>query len=338
MRLSIFVCLAVACFAERPLPVRAQPATHDMASLAPGDIALQLRRARRGVGVDYGEQLRLAEVDFAAGKYAAVDARMMSLSAKSFLDSRAIELAYRSRLALGQDSAAYRTLAEGLATYPHAVRLLRLGPTRAMLRDSLSLLAVQADRRYPDALKYELRAGFAFRQNDFATGLLEAERASYVYGGGDDLGVETKRAVAEAYARLLTTATVGGPTRSSTVAIDTSADFAETYARAFRQAADKMRAGGLDSLTNLMAVAKLRAVALRLFVREGGLARWPDPMLIDLYVLDRAGHLETATALQLGWMFPNELLVFEQMHPQEVLRTRTYIAEDWRAAADRYGG
>ncbi len=332
MRLSLLACLAVVCFAGRPTAAVAQPAAaRDVASLAPGDIALELRRARRGAGVDYGEQLRLAEVEFAAGKYAAVDARLMSLAAKSFLDSRAIELAYRSRLAMGQDAAAAKTLAEGLAIYPHAVRLLRLAPTRALLDDTLALAAVNTDRRYPEALRYELRAGLAFRQNAFATGLLEAERASYLYGGGDELGVETKQAVAEAYARLLTSETeVAGE------APDTIGTFDETYARAFRLAAAKMRAGGLDTLSNLMAVAKLRAVALRLFVREGGLARWADPMLVDLYVLDRAGHLETATALQLGWMFPQELLAFEQTRPGEVLRCRTYINEEWRAAADKY--
>ncbi len=330
--LLLIACCVVASFAARPITTAAQSTSADLASRAPGDIALQLRHARRGIGVDYSEQLRLAEVGFAAGDYAAVDARLMALSARSFLDSRAIELVYRSRLALGQDSAAYKTLAEGLSTYPHAVRLLRLAPSRALLRDSLSLATVEADRRYPQPLRYELKAGLAFRQNDFATGLLEAERASYLYAdGGDELGVETKQAVAEVYARLLTS----GITEADTP-VDTSADFSATYARAFRLAAEKMRAGGLDSLSDLAAVAKLRAVALRLFVREWGLARWPDPMLVDLYVLDRAGHLETATALQLGWMFPKELLALEQTRPGEVLRTRTYIKEDWRAAADKY--
>ena len=106
----------------------------------------------------------------------------------------------------------------------------------------------------------------------------------------------------------------------------------------------RLRGGGDDGVAaeagasgdGLLAAAKLRAVALRLFVREGGLARWPDPMLIDLYVLDRAGHLETATALQLAWLAPAEALRFERAAVGPVSRARRYMAEDWRDAADAW--
>ena len=331
MRSLILSCVLVSCFAARPNGLRAQSATASVAELGPGDIALQLQRSRKGTGVDYRAQLQAAENAFAEGAFAKTDQLLMDLAEKTFLDSRAIELAYRARRAMGQDSAARQTLLEGLETYPHALRLLRIAPLQALQDDRLTLAAIEGDRRFPAALRYELRAGYAFRQNDFATGLLEAERASYLYGDDGALSPEVMQAVAEVYARLLS-ADAPPPSRSR------SADdgFAERYTQAFYLAAEKLRESGMKDLSRLGAVAKLRTVALRLFVRDGGLAAYPEPMLIDLYVLDRAGHLETATALQLGWMFPRERLAFEQAHPGEVARMRAYIAEDWRTAADAY--
>ena len=315
---------ALFCFGvSLPALSTAQPA---------GDIALQLRRARQTAGVDYDAQLRRAELAYAAGDYAGVQATLSELSQQTFLESRAIELAYRAQLATGRDSLAAETLREGLATYPHAVRLQRLAPMAMALRGELTGADITAARRYPAALKYELRALLAFRQNLPTTALLEAERAAYLYTGGNSLAAETKQSVAAAYAHLLQVPAsapepIGAPDLT----------FEEALGRAYAAAAFRLHSGGgLDSLSSLAAVAKLRAVALRLFVREGGLARWPDPMLVDLYVLDRAGHLETATALQLGWLAPAELLALEQAQPTRVLRARTYMAEDWRAAADAY--
>ena len=300
---------------------------------APGDIALQLQRRSQRAGVDYDAQLLRAERAYVAGDYAAVSARLEALSEHTFLDSRAIELAYRTQRATGRDSTAAATLREGLATYPHAVRLLRIAPSEAALRDELTLAQVIGDRRYPDALKYELKAVLAFRQNRPYTGLLEAERAAYLYEGGNELGDMTRQAVAETYARLLTQA----PEAVAAIA-EPGISFDEAYGRAFAQGAARLRSGGgLDTMGRLKQVAKLRAVALRLFVREGGLARWPDPMLVDLYVLDKAGHLETATMLQLAWLAPEELLGLEQAAPGRVLRARRYMREEWRAAADAYG-
>ena len=300
--------------------------------LAPGDIALQLQRRSQRAGVDYDAQLFRAERAYVAGDYAAVSARLEALSEHTFLDSRAIELAYRTQRAMGQDSTAAVTLREGLATYPHAVRLLRIGPSEAALRDELTSAEIGDSRRYPDALKYELKAMLAFRQNRPYTALLEAERAAYLYAGGNDLGAVTREAVAEVYARLLSQ-----PPPATGAIAEPGIDFDEAYGRAFAQGAARLRAGGgLDTMGRLAQAAKLRAVALRLFVREGGLARWPDPMLVDLYVLDKAGHLETATMLQLAWLAPEELLGLEQAAPGRVLRARQYIREDWRAAADAY--
>ena len=297
-----------------------------------GDIALQLRRTRQGAGVDYDAQLRRAESAFAAGDYPRVQALLSALAQQTFLESRAIELIYRAQRATGRDSLAAETLREGLATYPHAVRLQRLAPMAAALRGELTEADISGRRRYPDALRYELRALLAFRQNLPATALLEAERASYRYTGANGLAVETRRAVAEAYGRLLRdTSAAAGPIGAPGVT------FEEAMRRAYASAGARLRTGrGLDTLSSLRAVAKLRAVALRLFVREGGLARWADPMLVDLYVLDGAGHLETATALRLGWMAPAELLALEQTEPGRVLRARTYMAEEWRAAADAW--
>ena len=298
-----------------------------------GDIALQLRKSQQTAGVDYATQLSRAERAFAAGDHAGVQAILSALSQQTFLESRAIELAYRSQRATGRDSLAEATLREGLATYPHAVRLLRLAPMQMALRGELAEVDITAARRYPDALKYELRALVAFRQNLPTTALLEAERAGYLYAGGNTLAAETKQAVVEAYTQLIQApAAAPGPIGAPDLTLE------EAMRRAYATAATRLRAeGGLDTLSSLAAVSKLRAVALRLFVREGGLARWPDPMLIDLYVLDRAGHLETATALQLGWMAPAELLALEQAQPARVLRARTYMAEEWRGAADAYG-
>lgn len=302
-----------------------------LASADPGSIALELQSRRRTAGVDYEAQLLAAERAFVAGDYAGVEARLRALTERTFLDSRAIELAYRTQRALGRDSTAAATLREGLTTYPHAVRLLRIAPTEAALAGALTPADIEAERRYPPALHAELKALVAFRQNRHATGLLEAERAAYQYLGRHDLGLVTKKAIAEVYARMLTQKPNATPSFAAP-----GIDFDEAYEHAYAGAAARLRAGGLDTLNQLEQVAKLRAVALRLFVRDGGLARWPDPMLVDLYVLDRAGHLETATALQLGWMAPNELLELERSAPTRVLRARTYIEEDWRAAVDAY--
>ena len=324
--LAVLFCFGVSLPAPR--------AQDSVGATDPGSIALRLQTRQRTAGIDYEAQLLAAERAYARGDFGAAAARLDALAERTFLDSRAIELTYRVLRATGRDSAAVATLREGLSTYPHAVRLLRINPMEAALRDELTAEEVATDRRFTDALRAELNAVLAFRQNRSATALLEAERASYLYDGRNELAASTKQAVAEVYAHALSR-------KPDTTLLPIAApdlSFDEAYGRAFAQAAARLQTGGgLDSTGQLEQVAKLRAVTLRLFVREGGLGRWPDPMLLDLYVLDRAGHLETTTMLQLAWLAPEEALALERTQPARVGRARRYMREDWREAADAYG-
>ncbi len=332
-------------------PANAQPRSLVQASApvigvqsSPGEIAQALRQRRGAGGIDYAAQLRSAQLAFEAGDFEQADARLMKLSERAFLNSQAIELLYRSRKAIGQDSAAEQTLVEGIATYPHAVRLMRLRGEEALASGQSYKAIAASSTRYPESLLAELSALSAFRDGDNVLGLLEAERAAYLHPEGDELGQLTKRAIVDVYTDWL----VGGEAFGTIATVPDSSTIHQTspepslptltkaYARAMTEAAEMLRTSTPDTIGQLAYLGKLRAVTLRLFAQRGGLAKFPDPTLIDLYVLDRAGHLETATALQLGWMAPAELLQLEQTQPGRVLRTRTYMADDWRAAADAY--
>ncbi len=297
-----------------------------------GLLAQRLQRQaverERSISVD----LRSASLAFDRGEVLLAYRLLSDLSSRTFLNSAAIELLYRCHVHFGESDAARAVLQQGIQTYPHAIRLQRLLAEVQLDSAAFTTRASVLASDYPEALRYEIAALQAFRQNNWLGTLLDAERASYAYASASSvdggLGVPLRTALGELYAQLWSTTE-----STSSLSFPEQADtaFAQVYTRALLDAQAAMRADSAASreLSWLRQLARLRAITLRIFASRGGLARWPDPLLVDLYVLDRAGHLETATTLQLAWLRPNDALVFEQTEPGQVLRAREYMASTW---------
>ena len=330
-------------------PTGAESAVAGVALDDPAAVARALQRQAAARRTSIAEELQRAQLTYEDGDFRGAQAQLLALSSRAFLNSAGFELLYRTHRALGEAAAAERVLAQGLRIYPHALRLQRLVAERRLGEGEFSDRAAALGSPYAEALRFELAALVAFRQNDWAQGLLDAERALYAFPDDgstgrlpETVGQELRDALERVYDDLLGGNDGVARLRSRLAAVPDTA-LARVYgesALAAREllAADQAWVGESRQPVAgartpepdwLARAARLRTLTLRLFADRGGLSRWPDPLLVDLYVLDRAGHLEVATALRLGVMRPRERLRYEQTHAGAVARARAYVRDTW---------
>lgn len=230
---------------------------------------------------------------------------------------------------------ALETLDTGLEAYPYAKRLERLRLNIYLARGAFPTAA--AVLALPDSfagrgLRLEAAAEIALAQRDYVEGLLLAEEAHYVLGGDLTSGLAAEQR--DAYARLLTAA-ADDRIAARESRVDTS--WQAAYLAALGDAAKAVAATRADLPADLVAYAKLRTAALRLFVERGNLYRSRRPLLVDLYVMDRAGFLEVSSADMLaadGALGGTpEVLRF---YPRKSLELTEYLGGGWAADVEAF--
>ena len=188
------------------------------------------------------------------------------------------------------------TIGEGHTAYPYSTRL-GFAHGKLMLEDTTTSATAFASLTLSPAAQTQLRSWLAFRQNHWVDGLLELERAYYL-DRDEPLPSELRSAATTAFNLL-----AFSPDRLPKT--DSAQAFQIAYAQSLRRAAGLLREVPLDTTDRYVRThqqynpatqfPKLRVVALRDFADRGLLGTYNDPLLVDLYVLDRAGHLEAAT-------------------------------------------
>ena len=230
----------------------------------------------------------------------------------------------------GQPQRAAQLLEEGRAAYPYSNRLRVADGLLRIDRGQLSSRAEVLALDLPAAARYELAAELALRDGDYLRASLDAERAYYLSEGQVD-AQRLVRSCMGVYALLLEANSCEGPTLSGYA----SGSLEEAYARSVRHVV--RRAHSAPAATSSLAAdgghaaayAAFRARVLRHFAAEGHLGRFDDPVLTDLYVLDRAGYLAWATEAMLLGGDPDSYRRFVDRDPGLARDARAYMASRW---------
>ncbi len=255
-------------------------------------------------------------------------------------------------LQLGEELNAQLVLKEGIDTYPFSNRLAMAYARQTFLRAERLPTDEEIEKmKLPVVAKVQVKALIAFWQKDLIRGLLETERAHYL--APDEL------IDAELAKEYLTTSAqfslsywegdCGSGSGPNHIKYETGS-FEQLYLNSIAQAVRKVNKLYQDSSLNqgqenkdfaisLKWLADVRVATLRDFVNRGHLGRFQDPMLVDLYILDKAGHLKGATA-QLFLKTPafysqevkEELLV---MMP-EMTAAQRYMDTQWSDDVDAF--
>ena len=225
-------------------------------------------------------------------------------------------------------------LATGIAAYPYSMGLRRGRLQLRIASDSLGkpdeVLAL-SDSVAAKSLRLEAAADLAFDSLRLVEGLLYAEHAYVLLARYFDTELADR-------CRLVYQAMVNAssPSKSWAVAEYPDTSWQAAYLASLRSAAERVGESRALYDDALAAYASLRAAALRIFAERGHLARAPDPLLVDLFVLDRAGHLEATTALMLIGSDPLMAMKYVESFGESGAAAETYVLERWADEVDAY--
>ena len=234
----------------------------------------------------------------------------------------------------GKLDVAHRTLTTGIAAYPYSEQLYRarlnLGLAEGRHRSPEALLALP-DSVAPQGVRLELAAGMALDSGRLVDGLLHAEHAYYLLGHDFDANLAVR--VREVYDRML-----NAQSRDWDWGVTSYPDtsWRALYLSALQDATKRVLESELKFENLFETYAALRVATLRMFAARGGLALADEPLLVDLYVMDRAGHLDASTSAMLGT--GSRFLVdrLNTTYGEAANAADLYIAERWAQDVDAY--
>ena len=232
----------------------------------------------------------------------------------------------KTHAGLGQYAEMLQTLKDGQKIYPFSPAL---GGTL-----SLQLIADAEPKSYADLLKLPLPsvgknlaiALWCYNNHEPVNGMLHTLHAYYA-GGQNRLPQELIASFEEASALFLS------GSQDSVFAGDVVENKLDhVYGRSLVVAAKAMRqdtsvvSGCRKGLEELVCLQK---AALRHFADRSGLGRFPEPLLVDLYILDQAGYLEWALYELFSPLYPQEYLALKKKYPTHAAAAKTYIEGKW---------
>lgn len=236
----------------------------------------------------------------------------------------------------GDVDGALETVTTGLAAYPYSIPLyharLQLRGIRDGLRHPDEFLGLP-DSVAPEGVRLEAAANVALDSALLVEGLLYAEHAYYLLGDDFDPTLSTR--IERVYDGMLDRAASDRPWN---VAAYPDTSWRRAYLQALTDAAERVAEARERFGDDFEAYGAMRAAGLRLFAERGHLRRTPEPLLVDLYVLDRAGHLGASTARMLALGHPSGHLHLLYTFETGAREAEEYIANQWAADVDAYLG
>ena len=301
--------------------------TFPASELTSADLQALVMRSRSAAG-RYAHHLRQASHLASLGDYIGATESLQRAAEASSPDSRWFIQFAQVQQAAGDSIAAGETLVRGLAIYPHSSALqLQLARRRGDATE-----ASDASKLSP-MVRHSLAAERAFGRGAYARALHEVELTFYA-SPDYELPADLRIAAGHALAGLLDS-TGGAGWRASEG--DTS--FLNAYADGLHFAARMLRAALREGTAEPeLALARLKLGAWRTFVQRGLLARWPDPLLVDLHVLDRAGHLEIMTIASTYGTDSEQLAEYRRRYPERWRQARALAEERWEGAVAEFVG
>ncbi|MFK8057888.1 MAG: hypothetical protein AB8F78_17305 [Saprospiraceae bacterium] len=282
------------------------------------------------------EQVMLkAEKAYDRKEYAEVQQFLSRATIAGVPNSRWFEMRYLTFLGQDKPEAAQQALVEGFSTYPYAENLARLVGNQQLEGNATRNTFLKA--KYPTNVRFELAAKLAFQQGDVISGLLDAEQAFY---SDDKLQLDTdlRKQLLVFYRGLLL---AKGDTEgfvSNEIYADSS--FAKAYLDCLSDAARKVyKAAELSEgeiFDNQFYLSRVRVSALRIYAEKGHLGRWQHPLLVDLYVLDKAGYFDEASMILLDLLDPEVVEAYQKENPGKLRQTVKYLNEDWANDVDAF--
>lgn len=294
-----------------------------------------LNRSESQRYLSFEEVMQSAESAYLAGKYDETQRFLSRATIAGTPNSRWFELRYSTLLAQGKPEAARKELVNGFSRYPYAENLARLVGGQQL--DSTATRSALMKSKYPPNVRFELAAKLAFKQGDVISGLLDAEQAFY---SDDKLQLDTslRRELLSFYRTLLLA-------RGETTALVPSgmyadSSFAKAYLDCLSEAARKVYSAAELSESKIFEdqfyLTRLRISALRIYAERGHLGRWQHPLLIDLYVLDRAGYFDESTMILLDLLTPEIVTAYQKENPGKIQLAVKYMDEDWGNDVDAF--
>lgn len=312
-----------------------QPSTQEVTPQVIDSLRNFLNRSESQRYISFGDVMNKAERSFYNKEYKKTQDFLARATVAGVPNSRWFELRYLTFEAQGNSEAAQKTLVEGFSRYPYAENLARLVGEQ-QLKENTTRSAVLKSK-YPTNIRFEFAAKLAFKQGDVITGLLDAEQAYYSH---DKLQLDTslRRQLLDFYRGLLLAKGETGQLVSSSMYADSS--FAKAYLTCLSEAAKKVYNAADQPEKELFGdghyLTRLRVSALRIYADRGFLARWRHPLLIDLYVLDKAGHFDETSLLLLDLLTYESLERYQKQNPGKIQQAVTYLNEEWGSEVDRF--
>ena len=331
MRLRLLICcLIIVVYGS------AQTLTPDQ--LGAQEFSRLLDRSKQTMQQTYLASLQRAELALLEDEWSEAVAHFAKAAESGSPNSRWYLGMSRAQQKLGDTNAARAVLEEGYRTYPYSSQLgLALFRLLYLSEATVDIeLAIKELKLKPPAAA-QAKALLAFRQNKVATGLLETERAHYL---APDEPIDP--VLSQQFVLTLALAAEGQIQQAKLLQSTQDVTTLEAaYLDATFRAATKISAATDTSVSapSIKTLADFRTVTLREFVQSGHLGRFQDPMLVDLYVLDRQNHLTGATLAMLFQMLGrSEIQLWEQYesHRREIEAAIRYMDTRWAADVEAF--
>ena len=313
-------------------------------AIDPGEFARLIQKKKQDNRQTFAAQLLVAERAFVAEDYTKALFHYEKAAALGAPNSRWYLGKSALYQALGDDLNAQLVIKEGIKVYPFSNRLALAHARQTVLkRDRLPSDEELDKMKLPAVAKVQVKALLAFRQNDFIRGLLETERAHYL--APDEL-LDTE--LAQKYLQTSYNFSVayveddcGTGSIPNHVPYQTGT-FEDVYLRSVESAVRTYNTHQKDSLGDirqLVRLSEIRTTILRDFVKKGHLGRFQDPMLVDLYILDNADHLTSATlGMFLKSLGPIDSESEQQISPYlpKIAAAQQYMDTQWSKDVDAF--
>ncbi len=234
-------------------------------------------------------------------------------------------LMYTYHRQLNHQTAAQDVLNSGIAVYPYSTQLHYLRGLTQLKAGTLPNRAAILAASLPRSVKYLLASELAKQHNDPIYAALDAERAYYLQQADFTQAIAATR-MAELYVQQHKL--IEQDSAAHLAAAYPAGSFEAAYAASVRAAVAQHEP--LEFL--LEHIPQLRVQTLRHFARAGKLGRFPDPLLVDLWVLDQAGYLAWATR---DLLLPQDR-AGSTSPPQQAQRARDYMTQRWAQDVDHW--
>lgn len=334
------------------MDLNAQAQTLMPSELGADEFRRLLQQNRQNNTNSFGAQLVAAERAFAAEDFSKAllhydrAAKFGAPNSRWFLGKSALFQA------MGKELNAQLVLKDGVKMYPYSNRLAMAFARQTILKaERLPTYEEIEELKLPSVAKVQVKALVAFRQNDYVTGLLATERAHYL--APDEL-IDAE--LAETYfikSVELSLSFYNGDCGQGSMRKPLSYEpgsFEDVYwgsmVKSIRTLNKLLQDSSIQRLNEIdrtaffiNKVVDIRVATLRNFVVDGHLGRFQDPMLVDLHILDKAGHLKGATA-QLFLKSPKTFSVAHKddltaMLPQ-IAAAQQYMDTQWSKDVDAF--